>query len=348
MRAVVFDGQGGVRVAEVPDPHLEDDSDAIVRVTRAGICGTDLHLLAHPEGLREGMVLGHEFIGIVESVGSRVAGLREGDLVAGGDYVACGTCRWCRSGDHWHCVERRFLGTGTTFGPELPGAQAELVRVPFATTSLRSLPARLDHDDAILLGDVLATGYAAAQRARLKPGATVVVLGGGPVGQIAATCAQMLGAGVVIVGEPVAQRRMLAESAGSLATTPDQLSTVLATVTDGRGADAVLDCVGGALGLGMALEHVRNAGTTVSVGVPTTPTWEMPIADAFARELTIGFAVGNFLEDADVLMDLLDSGMVVPDRLLSSGLALERAPEAYAAMANRDSVKCVLRPATHP
>lgn len=347
MRAVVYNGQGGVRVADVPDPQLEDDSDAIVRVTRAGICGTDLHLLAHPDGLCEGMVLGHEFIGVVESVGSRVSGVRVGDLVAGGDYVACGTCRWCRSANHWHCAERRFLGTGTTFGPPLPGAQAELVRVPFATASLRLLPARLDRDDAVLLGDVLATGYAAVRRARLRPGGIVAVLGGGPVGQIAATCAQMLGAGVVVVGEPVAERRTLAESAGSLVTTPEQLSAVLATVTDGRGADAVLDCVGGALGIGMALSHVRNAGVIVSVGVPAEPTWKMPVADCFARELTIGFAVGNFLEDADVLMDLLDSGMVVPDGLLSGGLGLDRAPEAYAAMANRDSVKCVLRPATH-
>lgn len=345
MLAVAYDGAGGVRVQDSPAPRLHDAGDAIVAVTCAGICGTDLHLLTHPDGMAPGNVLGHEFIGYVEEVGDAVVGLRPGDLVAGSDYVACGVCRWCRSGDHWHCPQRRFHGTGTTFGPELAGAQAEFVRVPFATAALRVLPTRWDRSDAVLLGDVLATGYAAVVRLHLRPGEMVAVIGGGPVGLLAAATAQLSGAGRVAVVEPVAARRQAARALGCHSFAPDAFVDGIRQLTDGRGADAVIDAVGGGTGLEAAVHGVRNAGRIISVGVPASPQWSMPVAECFAREIALGFAVGDFMRDAEALLDVLDSGLVVPPGLLDGPVSLEDAPTAYRAMQDRTTVKATLRPA---
>ena len=150
MRAVLYAGDGRVRVDTVSDPSIEAPTDAIVRVLRAAVCGTDLHLVARPEHLPRGSVLGHEFVGEVVATGAGVHGHRVGELVAGADYTACGLCWWCRRGDHWECAERRFFGTGTAFGPPLAGAQAELVRVPFADTVLHAVPDGVSEDAAVL------------------------------------------------------------------------------------------------------------------------------------------------------------------------------------------------------
>lgn len=314
----------------------------MVRVTHAAVCGTDLHLLAHPDHLPAGTVLGHEFVGTVSEVGSRVSGLAVGDRVAGADYVACGRCWWCRGSRHWHCESRRFFGTGATFGPALSGAQAELVRVPFADTVLHRLPDGLDSEAALVLGDVLATGYAAVQQAKPRPGSVVAVVGGGPVGLMAAACAQAAGAGVVVVVEPVEVRRLVASSTGSLGVTPDQAARVVRDLTDGRGADRVVDAVGGATGLNLALDVVRGRGRVVSVGVPTTEHWQLPVARAFREEVTVSFAVGDFMRDADTLVDLLMSGLVDTSSVLTERLELSAAHQAYGDMRVRTTVKAVL------
>jgi threonine dehydrogenase-like Zn-dependent dehydrogenase len=220
MQAVVYAGDGRVEIGTVPDARIEAPTDAVVRVRRAAVCGTDLHLVSHADGLPDGFVLGHEFAGEIAEVGSAVRAHRLGDLVAGADFTACGHCWWCRRGDHWECAERQFFGTGSAFGPPLAGAQAELVRVPFADTVLTAVPSRVPLDAAVFLGDTLATGYAAVRRAGLAPGDTVGVLGGGPVGQLVSLAAQACGAGVVVLAEPVAERRDLALAEGALATTP--------------------------------------------------------------------------------------------------------------------------------
>lgn len=343
MRAVVYDGRGGVRLVSAPEPQLTSDVDALVRVSRTAVCGTDLHLLAHPSGLDEGTVLGHEFVGEVVRVGRRVGSVAVGDVVVGCDYVACGRCWWCRSGHHWHCDQRRFFGTGSTFGPALAGAQADVVLTPFADTTLRVLPDGVDLDHALLLGDTLATGHAAARRLGTGPGATVVVVGGGAVGQLASLCAQVLGAGHVVVVEPVESRRSLAVDGGSLAVAPEAAGSVVQQLTGGRGADGVIDAVGAPVGLETALRIVRRGGSVVSVGVPSSATWEAPVGSAFERELTLGFVIGDFIRDADVLLTLLTSGLVVPDALVTPSGTLDDAEDVYAAVRARSTLKPVLR-----
>jgi alcohol dehydrogenase len=155
VKAIMVTGPDQLSVASVPDPAIQDPGDAIVRVRRAAICGTDLHVVSHGG---EQFIPGHEYAGEVTETGGAVTAVSAGDLVTGADYTACGRCWWCLRGDHWHCPERRFFGTGTAFGPMLAGAQAELVRVPHADVVLRRVPAGVSLDAAVFLGDTLATG----------------------------------------------------------------------------------------------------------------------------------------------------------------------------------------------
>jgi threonine dehydrogenase-like Zn-dependent dehydrogenase len=342
MRAVVFDGAGQVRVDTVPDPVVQEPTDAVVRVRRAAVCGTDLHAVAHPEHLPSGFVLGHEFAGEVVERGTAVHGHRVGALVVGADYTACGQCWWCRRGDHWECLDRRFFGTGSAYGPPLPGAQAELVRVPHADTVLRPLAAGVGLDAAVFLGDTLATGYAAVRRAEIRPGDTVAVLGGGPVGQLTSLAAQACGAGVVVLVEPVAGRRELAAREGALVGEPDGARALVEQVSDGRGADAVIDAVGGRTGLDTAISLVRRRGTVVSVGVPADPGWTLPVGRAFADELTLRFAIGNMMRDAEELTALVRSGAIDPTVLGSEVVALDDVPGAYRRMAERRTLKALI------
>ncbi|NMO03770.1 alcohol dehydrogenase catalytic domain-containing protein [Gordonia sp. TBRC 11910] len=343
MKAVTFAGAGTVEVATVADPVLSDAADAVVQVRRAGICGTDLHLIADGDGLTAGTVMGHEFVGVVVDVGAAVRGLSIGDRVAGADFTACGACWWCRAGNQWECRSRSFFGSGTAFGPRLDGAQAEYVRVPFADVTLQKLPPELSWEAALFLGDILATGYAAIRRADFRPGATVAIVGGGPVGQMASQAAQACGAGAVIVVEPVAQRRDLAQECGALAAAPDDARAVIDQFTDGRGADAVVEAVGGSLGLDSALSLVRRRGTVVSVGVHSAAQWPLPVARAFADELTLSFAIGNAIRDRDELAGLLASGVIDPTVVIDGRLDLADAAQGYADMAQRRSVKTILR-----
>jgi alcohol dehydrogenase len=342
MKAVLHAGEGAVAVGSVDEPVVVGPTDAVVRVHRAAVCGTDLHVVAHPEHLPRGTVLGHEFAGEIVEVGAAVVTHRSGDVVVGADFVACGHCWWCRRGDHWECEHRQFFGTGSSFGPPLAGAQAELVRVPFADTVLRPLPPDVPLDVAVFLGDTLATGYAAVQRADPCPGDIVAVLGGGPVGQLAALVAQACGAGVVVLVEPVAQRRELAVANGAVAADPDRARHLVDRVTDGRGADAVVDAVGGVRGLETAFDLVRRRGTIVSVGVPSGPTWPLPVERAFAEELTLRFAIGDFMRDGDALLALVRTGAVDPSVLVSETVALDGAPEAYRRMAERRTLKVLI------
>lgn len=338
MKAVVASRRDQIRVDSVPEPVIQDAGDAIVRVRRAAVCGTDLHVV----GRGERLVPGHEFVGEVTETGGAVAAVSPGDLVVGADYTACGHCWWCRRADHWHCPQRRFFGTGTVFGPVLDGAQAELVRVPHADVVLRQVPAGISLDAAVFLGDTLATGYAAVQRAGYRPGDTLAVIGGGPVGQLTSLVAQACSAGAVVVVEPVESRRAFAAANGSLATEPGGERALVDELTDGRGADAVVDAVGGAVGLDTALGLVRAGGTVVSVGVHSEQTWPLPAERAFNSELSVRFVIGDFMRDAEQLGALLRSGAVDPTVVASEHVGLDDVPGAYHRMAERVTLKALI------
>lgn len=342
MRAVVATGDGWVDVVEAGKPMVVHDTDAVVRVTRAGICGTDLGLLRTPGALAKGTRLGHEIVGVVESVGSRVRGLGPGTRVFASDYAACGLCWWCRHGDHWHCPQRRFFGTGAAYGQELPGGQAEFVRVPYADVTLAELPESVGDDDGVFLGDLLPTAWAAIDRTALRPGDVTLVTGGGPVGQIVSLVAQVRGAGPVVVSEPDRRRRDLAARLGAIASEPEATADAVRSLTDGRGADVVVDCVGGRSGLDAALDAVRSRGRIASVGVPHHDRWDGPVRELFEREISLSFVVGDAIRDRDAYLGLVEAGLLRPAEIVSRTVPLERAAEGYATAAELADVKVLI------
>jgi alcohol dehydrogenase len=345
MRAIVYQGPGIVALRDVPPPQLEQPGDALVRIDLAGICGTDLHVTAGDfAGIQPGAIIGHEFVGEVIAVGSAVAWFKVGNRVMSSDFTACGHCRWCDRGDHWECQERAFFGTGTSFGPALHGAQAEIVRVPHADTTLGLIPKGCSDEAAILLGDNLATGWAAVERGSLLPGEIVAIIGGGSIGQLASLSAQAAGAGVVVVIEPSEARRAFARANGSLATTPEEARALVARLTDGEGVDVVIEAVGGTGALTAAFDLVRKRGRIVSVGAHAAESWPFPLAKSFANELTLGFAIGDSIRLRPRLLSLITTGALDPTVVVDCRIGFAGAPQAYTDLRAQKIMKAVIDP----
>ena len=255
MRAVVWRGVGDIAVENVPDPKIEDPSDAILRITTSAICGTDLHFVRGTMGpMREGTVLGHEAVGVVEEVGHGVRNLRPGDRVVACSTVGCGNCSYCRGGFHAQCdgynPNGQAAGTVVLGGPKsvggLDGLQADYARVPQAHTTLVPLPDEVSDEKAIMASDILPTGWFGAQLAEVLPGRTVAVFGCGPVGLFAIASARHMGAGRVLAVDGIESRleqarRLHAEPVNFNAEDPVQ---TVQELTGGIGTDRVIDAVG--------------------------------------------------------------------------------------------------------
>ncbi len=255
MKAVVFHGIGDIRLQEVSDPKLKDPFDAIVRLTASAICGTDLHMVRGTmPGMERGTILGHEGVGIVEEIGDGVRNLTPGDRVVIPSTIGCGNCSYCREGYYAQCDKANPNGpaAGTAFfgGPKetgpFQGLQAERARVPFANVGLVKLPDEVDDDDAILLSDIVPTGYMAAENAEIRPGNTVLVYGCGPVGQFAIACAKLLDAGRILAVDALEDRLAMARSQGAETINFEKEDPIEAIkeLTKGIGADRVIDAVG--------------------------------------------------------------------------------------------------------
>jgi threonine dehydrogenase-like Zn-dependent dehydrogenase len=345
MRAIVYQGPGIVALRDVPPPRLEQPGDALVRIDLAGICGTDLHVIAGDfAGIQPGAIIGHEFVGEVIAVGGAVSRFKVGNRVMSSDFTACGHCRSCDRGDHWECPERAFFGTGTSFGPALHGAQAEMVRVPHADTTLGLMPKGCSDEAAILLGDNLATGWAAVERGSLLPGEIVAIIGGGSVGQLASLSAQAAGAGAVVVIEPSESRRAFARANGSLAASPEEARPLVDTLTDGEGVDLVVEAAGTAVTLTTAFEIVRKRGRIISVGAHAAESWPFPLAKSFANELTLGFAIGDSIRLRPRLLSLITTGALDPTVVVDRRVGFAGAAQAYADLKAQKVMKAVIDP----
>jgi threonine dehydrogenase-like Zn-dependent dehydrogenase len=253
MKAVVFHGIGDVRLDEVQDPVITDPTDAIVRLTSSAICGTDLHFVRGTmPGTKEGRILGHEGVGIVEELGDHVRNLNVGDRVVIPSTIACGTCVYCRAGYYAQCDVANPNGPGTAFfgGPEdaggFDGLQAELARIPYANVGLVKLPDEVADDQAILISDIVPTAYQAAEMAEVSAGDVVCVFGCGPVGQFAIWSAKHLGAGRVIAVDTIPDRLEAAREQGAEIVDFEVENPVelIEEMTRGIGPDRVIDAVG--------------------------------------------------------------------------------------------------------
>jgi threonine dehydrogenase-like Zn-dependent dehydrogenase len=255
MKAVVFYKVGDIRLDEVPEPKIIDKNDAIVRLTASAICGTDLHMIRGTfPGMISGTILGHEGVGIVESVARGVRNFSEGDRVVIPSTIACGYCAYCRAGYYSQCdvanpngpeAGTAFFGGPATSGP-FNGLQAEKARVPFANIGLVRVPDSVTDEQAVLLSDIFPTGYFGAELAEIRPGDTVAVFGCGPVGQFAIVSAFLMGAGRVIAVDQIASRLQMAKVQGAeiIDFSLEDPVQVIKELTGGIGVDRAIDAVG--------------------------------------------------------------------------------------------------------
>jgi 2-desacetyl-2-hydroxyethyl bacteriochlorophyllide A dehydrogenase len=341
----VLEGPEQVSVERVDDPRLPGPDGAVVRIERAAICGSDLHL--YHGGLGEpGVCLGHECIGEVIEVGPEVRDHRVGDRVLVSGITACGRCPGCRAGNPVLCVQgNQVFGTDLS----LPGGQAEAIAVPSADFTMLTIPDGISTEQAVLLTDILPTGYLGAERADIHPGDTVVVVGQGPVGTLAMQCAQLFGASRVIAVDRVPERLANAERLGAIpvdASGGDAVAQVM-ELTGGRGAPSVIEAVGSDATLTDALMVAAPEGTISMVGVNLRMDFPFPTALALLRNLTFRVTFARIPSTWPTLVPLLQSGRLAPDDVFTHRLPLSDAVHAYDIFANRKDgcLKVLLDPA---
>ncbi|MBE3552023.1 MAG: alcohol dehydrogenase catalytic domain-containing protein [Kyrpidia tusciae] len=344
MKAVTFQGVGEVRVETVNDPAILDPSDVILRVTTAAVCGSDLHLYhGKIPGMLPGMVMGHEYVGIVEEVGSQVRAFRQGDRVVGAFHVACGFCRQCRRGAYNQCEQGGVLGYGMAFG-NLGGTQAEYARIPFADYTLRKVPEGLSDEQALFAGDILTTAYGAVRNSGLSPGETVAVIGCGPVGMMAVMSALALGASRVFAVDLVRERTELAARLGAVPIPSKEVNPAskIREWTHGEGADVVIEAVGGPATLQLAFELVRGGGRISAVGITSEDRFVFPLMQSLVKDLTFRIGVANVHRDIDAVLALIRGGRIDPTVVITHRLPLEAAAEGYRLFDQRQAGKVML------
>lgn len=341
MKAVTFHGPGDVRVEQVPEPSIQQPTDAIVRVTTTAICGSDLHPYHGRLPLPPGTTLGHELVGIIEETGSSVQKFRKGDRVVVAFNISDDTCWYCRNGWPSQCVNSQLLGFG-----QLGGTQAEYVRVPFIDGSAERIPDALTDEQAIFVGDIFSTGFFAADNGGVKPGDVVAVVGCGPVGLFAQMSAQLMGAAAVVAIDSVPDRLAKAQELGSIPVdyTKEDAGARVRALTDGRGADVVIDAVGHESAFQSTWGLVRGGGTISVVGVYVE---QLPVhlGLMFMRDLTLKVGVCPVRRYMSRLIPLIQRGRVDLTKVITQSLPLDEAPKGYEQFnARANTVKVILKP----
>jgi threonine dehydrogenase-like Zn-dependent dehydrogenase len=344
MRATVMYAAGDVRIENVPDPRIEEPTDAIIRVVRASICGSDLWPYGSLEPQETGRPMGHEAIGVVEDVGGEVRSIKAGDGVVMPFAFSDGTCAFCHEGLQTACVHGGFFD-----GYGVSAAQAEAVRVPYADGTL--YPVTVGEDDALLpslltLSDVMGTGHHAAVVAKVAPGHRVAVVGDGAVGLCGVIAAKRLGAEQIIIVGRHTDRIELAREFGATDVVSERGEEAVERVkelTGGAGAHSVLECVGTGDAMRTAIEIARPGGAVGRVGVPHYEA--IPAAEpAFFGNITVGGgpAPARAYID-DLLPDVLD-GRIEPGRVFDRVVGLDGVPDGYRAMHEREALKVMVNP----
>ena len=385
MRAVTWHGKRDVRVDDVPDPTIEAPTDAIVRVTTSGLCGSDLHLYEVLGAfMGEGDILGHEPMGVVEAVGSQVTDLAVGDRVVIPFNISCGHCFMCTRGLYSQCETTQvheygcgaaLFGYSKMYG-QVPGGQAEYLRVPQAQFGPIKVPEGPPDDRFVYLSDVMPTAWQAVEYAAIPDGGSVVVLGLGPIGDMSTRIARLRGADTVIGVDLVPERLARAEGNGvttvDLSTVGDDLTSVIRDLTGGRGPDSVIDAVGmeahgspvgktmqqlaGMLPDGLqrklmqtagmdrlaalhaAIDMVRRGGTISLSGVYGGAADPMPMLQLFDKQIQLRMGQANVKRWIDDLMPLVvdDADPLGAESFATHRVPLEDAPKAYAAFQNKE------------
>ncbi|MEU2060344.1 zinc-dependent alcohol dehydrogenase family protein [Streptomyces sp. NPDC013455] len=327
MKGFVFHGPGEASWQDAPDPAIKEPTDAIVKVGTVTICGTDLHILKGdvPE-VRTGTVLGHEAVGEIVEAGSDVRTVRPGDRVLVSCITACGRCRFCRDGSYGQCRG----GGGWILGHLVDGTQAEYVRVPHADLSVHPLPSAVRDEDAVLLADIFPTSYEVGVRnGRVRTGDTVVIVGAGPIGLAAIATARLLAPERIISVDMVparleAARRLGADAVADAREAPAQL---VADLTDGLGADVVMEAVGVPESFELCTRMVRPGGHVANIGVHGRPA-TLHLEELWIRNVTITTGLVD-TSSTPTLLRMAAAGRLPTGRLVTHTFPLDHMEQAY-------------------
>jgi len=333
VKALVYHGPNQKSWEEVPDPKIIDPTDVIVAVDTTTICGTDLHILkGDVPAVTDGRILGHEGVGTITEVGSAVGKLVVGDRVIISCITSCGSCSYCHQQLPAHCLNKEGTsGIGWIFGHLIDGTQAEYVRVPFAESSLHKLPAAVSDEAAVMLSDILPTGFEIGVRnGRVKPGDVVAVVGAGPVGLSAMMTAGLYGASRIIAVDLDDNRLMQAKTFGAT----DSVNSgsagwkdeVLA-MTDGLGVDVAIEAVGIPQTFDMATEIIRPGGTVANIGVHGTSV-ELKLQDLWIKDIAITTGLVS-ATTTPMLLKLVAQGKLTPEKFVSHRFTFDTIMDAY-------------------
>jgi alcohol dehydrogenase len=327
MKAFVYLGPGKKALEERPMPEIKAPTDAVVKIAKTTICGTDLHILkGDVPSCAPGRILGHEGVGVVDKVGAGVTTLRPGDRVLISCISACGRCEYCRRGMYSHCTTGGWI-----LGNTIDGTQAEYVRIPHADTSLYRVPAGMDEEALVMLSDILPTAFeCGVLNGKVAPGSSVAIVGAGPIGLAALLTAQLYSPAQIIVVDPDERRLAVAKRFGATETvgaTGDKAAAAVMKLTGGHGVDAAIEAVGVPASFITCEDIVAPGGTIANVGVHGTKV-DLHLEKLWAQNITITTRLVDTLT-TPMLLTTVAAGRLDPTRLISHRFTLDGILDAY-------------------
>lgn len=327
MKALVYKEKGIIELCEKPLPEIQNENDAIVKVTLSTICTSDLHIMHGAVPLaKEGVTLGHEFVGVVTALGKNVKNLKVGDRVSANCITFCGECRFCKRGFINNCIKG-----GWEIGCKIDGCQAEYVRVPFAQTGLTKLPDNVSDENALFVGDILSSGYFGAELCNIKQNDIIAVIGAGPVGLCSMMCARLLGASRVIAIDidntrlDIAVKNKLADY--TINPAHQDLQNIIEEITGGDGADGVIEAAGGENTFELAWKIARP-NSVVALVAMYEKAQKLPLPDMYGKNLI--FKTGGVdATHCEELVKYISEGKISTDILISKKMAFDDILKAY-------------------
>ncbi|MEM1485710.1 alcohol dehydrogenase catalytic domain-containing protein [Oscillospiraceae bacterium PP1C4] len=330
MRGLVYTEVGKIKLKEVEKPILTNDTDVIVKITTTTICGSDVHLVYGHIPTTPGYVLGHEYVGVVEEVGTKVKNFKPGDRVIGPAAPYCGQCENCKKGNIAQCKNGGVHGSGLEMGGVL-GTHADYTRVPFGDVNLLHVPDGLSDEQVLFVGDIFATGYHAVEKGRVKPGDTVAIFGAGPVGLCAVQSAKLFNASnIILVGRKNQLRLDIGQKLGAThiirSNQCDPLEEIM-KITNGKGVDVAIEAAGSEISTQQALQCVGVGGVVSMVGLYAKEV-SLPLHQVLIKNIAIEMGLG-YLGNMGRLLNLIESGSVDLTPIITQTMSLDDVGEAF-------------------
>lgn len=327
MKALIYKQNGQIELTEKPVPKIENENDALVKVTLSTICTSDLHIMHGAVPLaKQGVTLGHEFVGEIVDLGRNVKNLKKGNRVSANCITFCGECRFCKRGFINNCIKG-----GWELGCKIDGCQAEFIRVPYAQTGLTKLPDNVSDENALFVGDILSSGFFGAELCEIKKGGIIAVIGAGPVGLCSMMCAKLLGASKVIAVD-IDEKRLELAAAQNLADViinpkTQNAEKIIKEMTGGDGADGVIEAAGGENTFELAWKIARPNSVVAVVAMYESPQ-VLPLPDMYGKNLI--FKTGGVdATHCKKLVKYISEGKLSTDFLISKKMPFEKITEAY-------------------